>query len=291
MNGGEAGEPFRDDPMARPLTYPGTIPDGSGVLLDRSYVALRPEAGRPAGEWTAAFDDDGGSTLEGVLARLGRAPMADRHPVLAVGSNAAPAQMRRKLRSRALEPVVPMTLADVDGIAPGFSAHVSRPGYVPAAPVARPGRRRLFVLWPDQAQLEAIDATEPNYRRLLLPADRHRVTLASSRPTEGADRPADPAPGPAGGVGRAARAVRSHARGVRGPHRGSGGAGGRAAALAGRGPSGPATGTHRVARPRDSGAATVGLSSPDAGGPGRPGPGRGRRRGRCPGPRPGNRSP
>ncbi|WP_143831790.1 hypothetical protein [Nocardiopsis sp. CNR-923] len=58
-----------------------------------------------------------------------------------------------------------MTLADVDGIAPGVSAHVNRCGYLPAAPVAAPGRtHRLFVLWLDDAELDALDATEPNYR-------------------------------------------------------------------------------------------------------------------------------
>ncbi|MFE3461762.1 hypothetical protein ACFXKD_29830 [Nocardiopsis aegyptia] len=176
-------EPFGSDPMARPLTYPGTVPAASGLLLADAWLPLRPVAGEPAtggpvADWSVEFAGEP-TTVAGVLARLGRAPVADRYPVLAVGSNAAPAQLRRKLRARALEPVLPMTLATVDGIAPGVSAHVSRPGYLPAAPVALPGRSRLFVLWPDRAELEALDATEPNYRRRRLPADRHPVTLAS----------------------------------------------------------------------------------------------------------------
>ena len=178
MGSGEAVDPFRDDPVAWPLTYPGTVPDASGLLLDDAYVPLRPDHGRPVGEWPLEFDGER-TTLAGVLARAGRAPMAERHPVLAVGSNAAPTRMRRKLRTQALEPLLPMTVADVDGVAPGVSAHVSRPGYLPAVPIARPGRSRLFVLWPDDAELEAIDATEPNYRRRLLPVDRYPVTLAS----------------------------------------------------------------------------------------------------------------
>ena len=51
---------------------------------------------------------------------------------------------------------------------------------MPATPVEAPGERsRLFVLWLDERELAALDATEPNYRRRRLPADRHPVTLES----------------------------------------------------------------------------------------------------------------
>ncbi|MFG1948328.1 hypothetical protein [Nonomuraea sp. NPDC048826] len=143
---------FRDDPMASPLTYPGRVPDASGVLVDGAYLPL---------------------------AESGEA-MAGRHPVVAVGSNAAPGQLWRKFAGHAIRPVVPMTRADVVGVVPGVSAHVSRWGYVPAAPVAVPGEvSRLFVLWLDDRALAALDLTEPNYRRRRLPADRHPVTLES----------------------------------------------------------------------------------------------------------------
>ncbi|MFI6574180.1 hypothetical protein ACIBFB_00155 [Nocardiopsis sp. NPDC050513] len=170
---------FGDDPTERPLTYPGRIPDTSGVFLGDAYVPLRPRRGRSAEAWYAEFAGEP-ATLAGVLSRLRRADLADRHPVVAVGSNAAPGQMRRKFLARRVRPVVPMTLADVLGIAPGVSAHVNRWGYVPAAPVEAPGPTgRLFVLWLDDAERDALDATEPNYRRRLLPEDRHPVTLAS----------------------------------------------------------------------------------------------------------------
>ncbi|MEV2277422.1 hypothetical protein AB0I72_17745 [Nocardiopsis sp. NPDC049922] len=170
---------FRDDPMTRPLAYPGRIPDTSGVFLGDAYLPLRPRRGRSADVWSAEFAGER-MTLAGVLSRLGRAGLADRHPVVAVGSNAAPGQLRRKLLTRHVRPVIPMTSADVDGIAPGVSAHVNRRGYVPAAPVEVSGPTgRLFVLWLDDAELDALDATEPHYRRRLLPVDRHPVTLES----------------------------------------------------------------------------------------------------------------
>lgn len=144
------------DPIAHPLTYPGRLPEDSGLLTGDGFVTLREAAGRPP------FDD--------VLHRAGRLPLGERTPVLAVGSNAAPAQLRRKLTGRA-DTVVPMTYARVSGLVPGVSAHVSRPGYVPAAPLLAPGESaRLIVLWLDEAQTAAVDRTEPNYRRVRLPA-------------------------------------------------------------------------------------------------------------------------
>lgn len=162
---------FQDDPISRPLTYPGRIPATSGVLFDDTYIPLRPLDAGPPDEWEAA-----GETLAALLARGGLPPLGERHPVVAVGSNAAPGQLLRKFRDHAVRPVVPMTLADVPGVAPGVSAHVSRWGYVPAAPIETGESSRLFVLWLDEEQLAALDLTEPNYHRRPL---RHPITLES----------------------------------------------------------------------------------------------------------------
>lgn len=153
--------------MARPLTYPGRVPATSGVLMDDAYVPLHPVTGRPPEEWRA-----GNGTLAALLARRGCRPLRERHRVVAVGSNAAPSQVRRKFLNHRVRPIVPMTLEDVPGIAPGVSAHVSRFGYVPAAPIETPGETsRLFVLWLDEHQLAAMDLTEPNYLRRPLTAE------------------------------------------------------------------------------------------------------------------------
>ncbi|MEV1176275.1 hypothetical protein [Nonomuraea sp. NPDC049784] len=163
---------FADDPISQPLTYPGRIPATSGVLVDDAYVPLRPVAGRRPAEWHAGHE-----TLGALLARHGRSHA--RHRVAAVGSNAAPSQLRRKFIDHGVRPIVPMTVADVRGIAPGVSAHVSRWGYVPAAPVETPGETsKLFVLWLDERQLAALDLTEPNYHRRPL---THPATLESGR--------------------------------------------------------------------------------------------------------------
>ncbi|MEV5749363.1 hypothetical protein AB0L00_16220 [Actinoallomurus sp. NPDC052308] len=205
---------YAEDPIARPLTYPGLRPPGSGLLVDGCFLDLRvtppssvarPPA-RPRGRPVPAAADAGASPatppapqpspghwvldvsavpphvfggaeipLDEALRACGRPVMADRRPVLAVGSNASPAQIARKLAGRT-RPVVPMTYAHVSGLTAGASAHVSRPGYVPAVPVLAPGAStELVVLWLDDEQLTAVDRTEPNYHRVRPPAP---VTVA-----------------------------------------------------------------------------------------------------------------
>jgi hypothetical protein len=188
---------YADDPITRPLTYPGRRPPGSGLLIDGCFLDLRPggspsvtrtrprhagaEAARAVnaapGHWIVdtsrvASDLFGGplTRLDAALEACGCPVMAGRRPVLAVGSNASPAQITRKLAGR-VRAVVPMTYARVAGLTAGASAHVSRPGYVPAVPVPAPGAvGELIVLWLDEEQLTAVDRTEPNYRRVPLSA-------------------------------------------------------------------------------------------------------------------------
>jgi hypothetical protein len=159
---GLAAQGLTEDPIGRPLTYPGRLPATSGLLDHDRFRALT----RQNGEWR--LEDT--TTLDDALRSAGHPALADLHPVVAVGSNGSPAQLHRKFAGRA-DLFVPMTYATVRGLLPGVSAHVSRPGYVPAAPALAPGAvARLPVLWLDETQLSVLDATEPNYRRRPLPA-------------------------------------------------------------------------------------------------------------------------
>ncbi|MBN6057419.1 hypothetical protein JYK22_36175, partial [Nonomuraea sp. RK-328] len=158
----------RDDPMAMPLTYPGLLPQGPGVLAGRRFLPL---AGRD-GDWHVE-----GSPIDTWLAARGAAPMRSRHAVVAVGSNAAPAQLHRKFTRHRVPAVVPLTRVRVRGLAPGVAAQISRYGYIPAAPVAAPGVSELFVSWVDDRQLAALDRTEPNYRRRVLDPGTHPVSF------------------------------------------------------------------------------------------------------------------
>jgi hypothetical protein len=121
-------------------------------------------------------------SLDRYLRDAGGSPVASLVPVLAVGSNASPAQLRRKLATAGLPTLVPITAVRVSGLAVGVSAHVSRPGYLPATPVPDDSAvSDLWVVWLDAAALAAIDATEPNYERIRLPA-RYPVRLTTGQP-------------------------------------------------------------------------------------------------------------
>ncbi|MDL5199964.1 hypothetical protein [Streptomyces sp. ALI-76-A] len=142
-------------PRDHPLLYPGVWPRASGLL-----------------------DGDRLRPLD-VLVH------PDRTPVLAVGSNASPAQLRHKMAESGITSPVPMVRARVTGLDVGVSAHVSRLGYVSASPFQAPGTvRELFVIWLDPEQLAVIDASEGvplphgNYRRAWLPAPEVRVEPA-----------------------------------------------------------------------------------------------------------------
>ncbi|MFJ5266120.1 hypothetical protein ACIQAC_37240 [Streptomyces sp. NPDC088387] len=144
-----------DAPRDRPLTYPGAWPRGSGLLSGDRWLPLT----GPVGE--------------------------GRVPVLAVGSNACPAQLRLKLAESAITTPVPMVRVRVTGIDVGVSAHVSRMGYVSASPFEAPDTvRELFVTWLDAEQLAVVDASEGvplpegNYRRAWLPAPHVRIAPA-----------------------------------------------------------------------------------------------------------------
>ncbi|WP_306321822.1 MULTISPECIES: hypothetical protein [unclassified Streptomyces] len=133
-------------PALTPLSYPGRPVTAPALLLGDRLLDLDPEHELP--RWSA-----------------------DRTPVLAVGSNASPAQVAYKLHRLGLDVAVPMVPVRTRGIGVGCSAHIGRNGYVAAAPYPDPGaERRLVVSWLDTAQLKAVDATElPNYRRVTVP--------------------------------------------------------------------------------------------------------------------------
>ncbi|MCI3275241.1 hypothetical protein [Streptomyces cylindrosporus] len=150
-------------PLDHPLLYPGAWPAESGLL-------------------------DGDRLLP-----LDRLVHEDRTPVLAVGSNACPGQLRRKMAEFGIVSPIPMVRTRVTGIDIGVSAHVSRLGYVSASPFESPGTvRELFVTWLDAEQLAVIDASEGvplpegNYRRAWLPSADVRIESADGAVLPGA---------------------------------------------------------------------------------------------------------
>ena len=158
-------------PIEDPLSYPGRTPRDSAVLTPDGVGGIRVRHDRPLA--SAVVDGAaGGGTLADLLARCGADGMDERRAVLCIGSNASPAQLRHKFAAAEVAVTTPMIRIEVRGMVPGVSAHISRPGYLPASPVIAPRERaELFVIWLDRSQLGAMDATEGTYARRVLRLD------------------------------------------------------------------------------------------------------------------------
>lgn len=146
-----------DDLTASPWTYPGTAAGCSGVLEDGRFTP------RPAADVLADW-------LEATVRRTA---------LVAVGSNASPAVMHRKLSRHGVGGPVPLLAATLTGCAVGHSAHVSAPGFVPAAPYLRADARTpVYVTLLDDVQLRCVDLSEPSYVRRHLSRERCLLDFA-----------------------------------------------------------------------------------------------------------------
>jgi hypothetical protein len=153
-----------DDLTAQPMNYPGRSVAGSGVLYRGEFLGRSQISG-----------------IDRVLHDLGQPGLARRHPVVAVGSNACAAVMRRKLEAVGVDACVPFLDGEVDTIAVGHSAHRSVAGFVPAAPFRREGSPSHAVVTMLTAdQLVAVDRTEPNYRRATVRCDLGELGIVSA---------------------------------------------------------------------------------------------------------------
>jgi hypothetical protein len=110
-------------------------------------------------------------SAEGVDPLLGSVPMdqvsAGRHPVLAIGSNASPAQLTRKFGDpRFTDPAspegsIPVLAATVEGVDVVYGAHVAPYGSLPATLVDTPGTRaQVFITWVTELQWQRLNETE-----------------------------------------------------------------------------------------------------------------------------------
>ena len=182
--------PARQEPTYEldPLDYPGERLRASSLLRHDALAAWTPTGGRPAGSCTVQVELDGRKRhepLDRVLRQDGVAPLGARALVVAVGSNASHRVVHSKLTVAGASTVVPFMTCRVSGMGVAYSAHVSRGGYIPVSPVDDPGGVvDLVAAFLDEQQLLAMDATEGNYDRLLVPGTRYPMLL------DGGERPA-----------------------------------------------------------------------------------------------------
>jgi hypothetical protein len=175
---GMDGVPARD-----PLTYPGRVITEPALLCESQLLELTPTAER-LGRWRTPE----ASALDATLEELAQSPTGERHPVIAVGSNAAPGQVRHKLARLGVPAVVPMTPLLVSGLGVGVSGHIALPGYVASSPFAdSEGEADVVLTLLDDEQLQVVDGTElPRYRRVLLPGTEFPMELPSGEGLEAA---------------------------------------------------------------------------------------------------------
>jgi hypothetical protein len=109
-------------------------------------------------------------------------------PALAVASNASPTQLVSKFSAPPTDLAIPVARAWVRGLELAFSGHVNRWGYIPAAVRAADSDVEvdMFVTFLDRDQLAVMDATEPNYERVILrhPEGERIVRLESGEELE-----------------------------------------------------------------------------------------------------------
>lgn len=99
--------------------------------------------------------------------------------MLAIGSNACPAQLSAKFRGRHCRDDLVGLVVTVQDLVVRPSAHLSRSGYWPFAPARLVGATTAAVLCLlDADQVAVLDATEPNYVRTRLDQQVHRVVGA-----------------------------------------------------------------------------------------------------------------
>lgn len=185
MPSASSDAPARPD---APEDYPWVGPSvSSALLLGTGVVDLEParEVQVPSEELAQALVDT--AAIEQALEQEGAPPLSERTLVVAVGSNQTPRTIARKYRrsGRELPVTTPFVRCTVRDLAVGHVAHVAALGYVPAAPYRAVGERmELVATWFDDEQLAVVDATEPNYDRLRLPAARFPVHLATGERPE-----------------------------------------------------------------------------------------------------------
>ena len=170
--------------QARPCRYPDPRPaEERRPYVYRGGCVLPLQRGRATTPGGLRVDSaEGPQPLCDWLRALDAAPLEERIPVLALGANAYPPQLREKLRGapRPLQddtvPVLGCVLRDAHIV---FCAHLSRAGYIPVTARHRPGHAvAAWMQWFTAAQLPLIAATEgPRYRLVEIAQGGGALTL------------------------------------------------------------------------------------------------------------------
>ena len=160
------------------LAYPFARPQSSFLYVDGHTLLLTDTSAERFGDWRAHYRNQEAKVRD--LIGEERAKVFERgdyHAVVAVGSNAAPVQLRRKYQSRLDNVVVPVLRVTLPGHIIAFGKHLAAYGSIGATIAEHEGasvKAYATLLGPDE--FEVMNGTE----NLGETYDHHDVTVADA---------------------------------------------------------------------------------------------------------------
>jgi hypothetical protein len=189
-----------DDTLAA-SKYPGNPTKIDGVLCDSRFYPLARKPMRRLGqslvEGVVGSPNPGDAlpgdlwSLNKFLVRNNATQIDKRYPVVAVGSNADPQIIARKIKGynerfgEAVNDVIPFVRATMHGLSIGHLPRPSKGTYFPFTAFLEDSEDtssksvEVVVTFLDKGQLLAIDSTEPNYDRVQVDGSRYPLILKS----------------------------------------------------------------------------------------------------------------
>ena len=154
----------------QPLAYPGTRPGFSYVYYQGKVYKITPRGQTYANLWVD--DSNGRITLDDFLSIRGNAPIAQRHAVLAVGSNGCPGRLAEKYAHQP-EVALPVFIGTLINTAIVYSRQLTSYGVLPATYLYQPGAvswLSVTMLTDEQkARMDETEAVGEFYQRIAVP--------------------------------------------------------------------------------------------------------------------------
>lgn len=144
------------------LAYPFPRPEGHFVFLDGRTLPIRSTQGGAMSDWVV--EDGGAPRALGEAqgpARAAAFDAGDYHAVVAVGSNAAPAQLRRKFAHHLHDVAIPVIRITIPDHVIAFARRIAVYGSIPATLIEEPGAQvHAYATLLSQRDYELMNATE-----------------------------------------------------------------------------------------------------------------------------------
>jgi hypothetical protein len=165
-----ASKKIDQDGIPFAFRYPGQRPETSFVVIKGSVDACSVSTEDNPSFYintTSVLESEAVFNLDDILQSLEAAPMAERYPIIAFGSNANPGQLAQKFKDLegADQNIVPTMVAKIKRVVPVYAARIGINGYIftDLFPAGDDVESRVHVNFLSRPQLGAMDATEKAY--------------------------------------------------------------------------------------------------------------------------------